>query len=97
MNQALSSTTNLNEPEESFRYDDDIVKKFLLATLIWGAVALLLGVFIATQLANWKLNFGLPWTTFGRLRPLHTNAAIFAFAGNGIFAALSSVSNSRAG
>ena len=74
--------------EEIFSYDDDIVKKFLLATLIWGGIALLLGVFIASQLANWRLNLGLSWTTFGRLRPLHTNAAIFAFAGNGIFAAI---------
>lgn len=74
--------------KETYTYDDEIVKKFLLATLIWGAVALLLGVFIALQLANWKLNLGLPWTTFGRLRPLHTNAAIFAFAGNGIFAGI---------
>ncbi len=75
-------------PSESFSYDDEIAKKFILATLIWGAVALLLGVFIASQLACWKLNLGLPWTTFGRLRPLHTNAAIFAFAGNGVFAAI---------
>lgn len=73
---------------ENFYYDDDIVKKFLLATLIWGAVAMLLGVFVASQLVNWRLNLGLPWTTFGRLRPLHTNAAIFAFAGNGVFAAI---------
>lgn len=73
---------------ESFYYDDDIVKKFLLATLFWGATAMLIGVFVASQLANWKLNLGLPWTTFGRLRPLHTNAAIFAFAGNGVFAAI---------
>jgi cytochrome c oxidase cbb3-type subunit I/II len=73
---------------ETYSYDDDITKKFLLATLIWGAVALLLGVIIASQLAYWKLNLGLPWTTFGRLRPLHTNAAIFAFAGNGVFAAI---------
>lgn len=73
---------------ESFSYDDDIVKNFVLATLVWGAVALLLGVLIASQLADWRLNFGIPWLTFGRLRPLHTNAAIFAFAGNGIFAGI---------
>jgi cytochrome c oxidase cbb3-type subunit I/II len=78
----------LNPKLESFTYDDDIVKKFLLATLVWGAVALLLGVIIASQLADWRFNLGLPWTTFGRLRPLHTNAAIFAFAGNGIFAGI---------
>ncbi len=56
--------------------------------MIWGLVALLLGVFIASQLADWKLNFGISWLTFGRLRPLHTNAAIFAFAGNAIFAGI---------
>lgn len=73
---------------EQFSYDDDIVRKFIIATLGWGFIALLLGVFIASQLANWRLNFGLPWITFGRLRPLHTNAAIFAFAGNGVFAGI---------
>ena len=60
-------------------YDDDIVKKFAIATLIWGAVGMLVGVIIALQLAWWPANLGLPWTTFGRLRPLHTNAVIFAF------------------
>ncbi len=73
---------------DTFKYDDSIVKKFLFATVLWGLVALLLGVFIASQLANWKLNFGISWLTFGRLRPLHTNAAIFAFAGNAIFAGI---------
>lgn len=81
-----------NQPEntkfETFSYDDDIVKKFSLATIIWGGVAFLLGIVIALQLANWKLNLGIPWITFGRLRPLHTNAAIFAFAGNAIFAGI---------
>lgn len=71
--------------QESFSYDDAIVKKFLIATMVWGFVGLLLGVIIALQLSFWKLNFGLPWLTFGRLRPLHTNAAIFAFAGNAVF------------
>ncbi|HJV23425.1 MAG TPA: cbb3-type cytochrome c oxidase subunit I, partial [Holophagaceae bacterium] len=69
-------------------YDDKIVKQFVVATLLWAFVGLLLGVIIAFQLASWKLNFGLPWITFGRLRPLHTNAAIFAFAGNAVFAAI---------
>ncbi len=73
---------------ETFSYDDDIVKKFSLATIIWGGVAFLLGIIIALQLANWKFNLGIPWITFGRLRPLHTNAAIFAFAGNAIFAGI---------
>ena len=70
---------------DTFSYDDVIVKYFVIATLVWGAVALLLGVTIAFQLADWRMNFGIPWITFGRLRPLHTNAAIFAFCGNAIF------------
>src|SRR4051812_22008499 len=73
---------------DTFSYDDEIVKKFVMATLIWGLVAFLLGVVIASQLADWRLNFGISWLTFGRLRPLHTNAAIFAFAGNAIFAGI---------
>jgi cytochrome c oxidase cbb3-type subunit I/II len=63
-------------------YDDDIVRKFFLATVVWGVVGMLVGVIVALQLAWWPANLGLPWTTFGRLRPLHTNAVIFAFAGN---------------
>jgi len=71
-----------------FSYDDHIVKKFVLATMLWGFVAFLLGVTVATQMADWRLNFNTSWLTFGRLRPLHTNAAIFAFAGNAIFAGI---------
>jgi len=63
-------------------YDDDIVKQFLWATVIWGVVGMLVGVILALQLAWWPANLGLPWTSFGRLRPLHTNAVIFAFGGN---------------
>lgn len=73
---------------EDFRYDDSIVRLFATATLVWAGVATLLGVFIALQLVLPSLSFGLDITTFGRLRPLHTNAAIFAFAGNAIFAAV---------
>ena len=72
---------------ETFRYDDEIVRKFLLATIVWGVVGLLLGVIIATQLVFWETNLG-PWFSFGRLRPLHTNAVIFAFVGNGMFAGI---------
>ena len=77
-----------NRKLEVFSYDDHIVRMFFIATVIWGVVAMLLGITIAFQLAEWKLNFGLPWITFGRLRPLHTNAAIFAFCGNAIFAGI---------
>src|SRR5262245_24771697 len=72
---------------ETIRYDDDIVRKFVVATLVWGAVGMLVGLWIALQLAAPDLNVG-PYFTFGRLRPLHTNAVIFAFAGNAIFAAV---------
>lgn len=74
--------------EKSFSYDDKIVKWFLGATAVWGLVSLLAGVFLALELVSYKFNLGLPWITFGRLRPLHTNAAIFAFAGNAIFAGI---------
>jgi len=68
-------------------YDDQIVRYFTLATVIWAGVAFLLGVFIALELAFWQFNFA-EWFTFSRMRPLHTNAAIFAFAGNAIFAGI---------
>ncbi len=83
-----SSPTRSNGRLETYSYDDQIVRMFVIATIIWGAVAMLIGVTIAFQLATWKLNFGIPYITFGRLRPLHTNAAIFAFCGNAIFAGI---------
>ncbi|MBS1962054.1 MAG: cytochrome-c oxidase, cbb3-type subunit I [Bdellovibrionales bacterium] len=70
------------------RYDDQTVRNFTLATLVWAGVGFLVGLVVALQLAIPALNFGLPWLTFGRLRPLHTNAVIFAFAGNAIFAGI---------
>ena len=70
---------------ETFRYDDAIVRKFAWATMIWAVVGMLVGVILALQIAWWPANTGLPWFSFGRLRPLHTNAVIFAFAGNAIF------------
>jgi cytochrome c oxidase cbb3-type subunit I/II len=73
---------------EKFSYDDDVVRKFAFATAIWALVATLLGLFIALQLVVPALSFNQPFLTFGRLRPLHTNAAIFAFAGNAIFAGI---------
>jgi cytochrome c oxidase cbb3-type subunit I/II len=73
---------------ERFVYDDAIVRKFLVAMYAWGIVAFLAGLFVALLLVFPGLTFGQSWLTFGRLRPLHTNAAIFAFAGNAIFAAI---------
>jgi cytochrome c oxidase cbb3-type subunit I/II len=81
----------MSSPETATRrvvYDDAIVRAFSLITVLWGAVALLLGVIIATQLSFWQATRGSSWLSFGRLRPLHTNAAIFAFVGNMMFAGI---------
>lgn len=71
---------------EKFYYDNKSVRNFAYATLLWGVVGMLVGVLIALQLFVPALSFDLPWLTYGRLRPLHTNAVIFAFVGNAIFA-----------
>ena len=67
-------------------YDDAVVRAGVIATVFWGLVGFLAGLFIALQLAFPELNFGLPWTSFGRLRPVHTSAVIFAFGGNALIA-----------
>lgn len=73
---------------EKVTYDDKIVKAFLLAMLAFAGIAFIVGLLAALQLAYWPFNFNLEWLTFGRIRPLHTNAAVFAFAGNAIFAGI---------
>lgn len=73
---------------EQIRYDDVAVRNFLWATIAWGIVGMLVGVTIAIQIFMPEASFGLPWFTYGRLRPLHTNAVIFAFCGNAIFAGI---------
>lgn len=70
---------------ETFHYDNTVVRNFTLATLVWGAVGMLVGIIVAVQLYVPALNLEIPYLTFSRLRPLHTNAVIFAFVGNGIF------------
>ncbi|GHA17477.1 cytochrome c oxidase, cbb3-type subunit I [Arenicella chitinivorans] len=67
-------------------YHDDVVRQFTLATIFWGVIGMLVGVILAAQLAWPVLNFDVPWLTFSRLRPLHTNAVIFAFGGCALFA-----------
>ena len=67
-------------------YNYKVVRQFAVMTVVWGVVGMALGVFIAAQLVWPQLNFDLPWTSFGRLRPLHTNAVIFAFGGCALFA-----------
>jgi cytochrome c oxidase cbb3-type subunit I/II len=70
---------------EQFYYDNKTVKLFAYATILWGVVGMLVGLLAAVQIYLPAANFNLPITTFGRVRPLHTNAVIFAFVGNGIF------------
>jgi cytochrome c oxidase cbb3-type subunit 1 len=70
----------------STAYNYKVVRQFAIMTVVWGIVGMGLGVFIAAQLAWPELNLNLPWTSFGRLRPLHTNAVIFAFGGCALFA-----------
>ncbi|MEM9140225.1 MAG: cbb3-type cytochrome c oxidase subunit I, partial [Pseudomonadota bacterium] len=65
-------------------YMDDVIRFGVIATAGWGVVGFLVGVVIAFQLAFPLLNLDLPWTSFGRLRPLHTSAVIFAFGGNAL-------------
>ena len=67
-------------------YTDDPVRWFALAAVLWGVVGMLVGVIIAAQLTWPELNLGIPWLSYGRLRPLHTNAVIFAFGGCALFA-----------
>src|SRR3954452_16900638 len=78
----MSSTVSA----ETSPYNERVIRQFTIATMFWGIVAFLVGVVIASQLAFPIFNFGLEWTTFGRLRPVHTSAAIFAFGGNALLA-----------
>jgi len=67
-------------------YNDKVVRQFTIMTVVWGVVGMAVGVLIAAQLVWPALNFEVPWLTYGRLRPLHTNAVIFAFGGSMLFA-----------
>jgi cytochrome c oxidase cbb3-type subunit 1 len=72
--------------ESQSTYNDKVVRQFAIMTIIWGVVGMLVGVFIAAELIWPGLSFDLPWLTYSRLRPLHTNAVIFAFGGSALFA-----------
>ena len=74
-----------NTTVDTFHYNNRLVRDFAYATAFWGLIGMLVGLLAAFQLVYPELNFELPYTTFGRTRPLHTNAVIFAFVGNGIF------------
>jgi cytochrome c oxidase cbb3-type subunit I len=74
------------EATETIHYNDVVVRQFAVMTVVWGIVGMAVGAFIAAQLIWPELNFGMSWLSYGRLRPLHTNAVIFAFGGSALFA-----------
>src|ERR1035438_9056436 len=78
----------MSDRKITVEFNDQIVRQFLLACVVWGAVGMLVGVLIASQLSFWQLNFSTPWLTWSRIRPLHTNAVIFALVGNMMFAGI---------
>jgi cytochrome c oxidase cbb3-type subunit I/II len=78
----------MSDRKITIEYNDQIVRQFMLASILWGVVGMLAGLLIAAELNFWQLNFNLPWLTFGRLRPVHTNAVVFAFVGNMVFAGI---------
>jgi cytochrome c oxidase cbb3-type subunit 1 len=78
--------SELSQSLEHPVYNYKVVRQFAVMTVVWGIVGMLVGVLIAAQLAWPALNFDTPWLQFGRLRPLHTNAVIFAFGGSALFA-----------
>jgi len=77
--------TSVTAPPDAV-YDDKAVRLFTVAAVVWGVVGMLVGVYIAAELAWPDINFGIPWLSYGRLRPLHTNAVIFAFGGCALMA-----------
>ena len=88
----------MNQNKVTIEYNDKIVRYFLVITIVWALVGMSAGVLIAYMLNFWQIDGGiylfglhipLEWIGFGRLRPLHTNAAIFAFVGNMMFAGIS--------
>ena len=79
--------TELNQiTYNSITYNYKVVRQFAIMTVVWGIVGMAVGVLIAAQLVWPALNFDTAWLSFGRLRPLHTNAVIFAFGGSALFA-----------
>jgi cytochrome c oxidase cbb3-type subunit 1 len=79
--------TTMQQPNPpAAAYDDTVVRQFALMSVVWGVVGMLVGVIIASQLTWPELNLGIPWLGYGRLRPLHTNAVIFAFGGCALMA-----------
>jgi cytochrome c oxidase cbb3-type subunit 1 len=86
----LNHNQSVNVQEDRYMsvtiYHDKVVRQFSVATIVWGVVGMAVGLLLAAQLAWPALNFDIPWLTFSRIRPLHTNAVIFAFGGCALFA-----------
>lgn len=80
----MGTSVSIGKEAETFNYG--VVRQFSIMTVVWGVVGMAVGVWIASQLIWPQLNFDVPWLSYGRLRPLHTNAVIFAFGGNALFA-----------
>ncbi len=87
MSQGEPQRTAQNQARETVVYNDSISRWFVGASVVWGIVGMLVGLVVALQMAWWQANLS-PYLTFGRLRPLHTNAVIFAFVGNMVFAGI---------
>lgn len=89
MSEDINQKTAVSGNVETFYYDNKIVKYFMMATVFWGLTAFLVGVFVAVLIylpsVFPELDLKVSWLSFGRVRPIHTNAAIFAFVGNAIF------------
>src|SRR3954471_10262630 len=82
----MNSTVAAAEAVSTATYNDKVVRQFAVMTVVWGIVGMTVGVLIAAQLFWPELGHGIPWLSYGRLRPLHTNAVIFAFGGSALFA-----------
>jgi cytochrome c oxidase cbb3-type subunit 1 len=82
--EAAFGLPNIADMQTEYNYK--VVRQFAVMTVVWGVVGMTAGVFIAAQLLWPELNFNVPWLSYGRLRPLHTNAVIFAFGGSALFA-----------
>ena len=84
--QAATIAVPMSVSAEEGTYNYKVVRQFALMTVVWGIVGMLVGVIIATQLMFPDMTYGIPWLSYGRLRPLHTNAVVFAFGGSALFA-----------
>ena len=82
----LTQVVEKPEARDATGYADGVIRAGVIATVVWGLVGFVVGTVIAWQLAYPALNLDLPWTSFGRLRPVHTSAVIFAFGGNALIA-----------